>query len=142
MDCDGTHDPKYIPSLIKKTKFFDLIITSRFKNKKSLKDWPLYRKFLTSLRFYVTKFILNLNYDTSGAFRCFNTNKIKLNDIVYIKSNNYDYFFDSIYSLLEKKYSVYEVAINLPFRKLGRSKMSFFHITQYFYKLLLIKFRS
>jgi dolichol-phosphate mannosyltransferase len=142
MDCDGTHDPKYIPSLIKNAKFFDLIITSRFKSKNSLKDWPFYRKFLTSLRLHVTKFILNLPYDTSGAFRCFNTNKIKLNDIVSIKSNNYDYFFESIYYLLKKKYLIYEVAINLPFRKLGSSKMNLFHIIQYFYKLLLIKFKS
>lgn len=140
MDCDGTHDPKYIPKLIKKAKFFDLIITSRFKNKKSLKDWPSYRKFLTISRLYITKFILNLTYDTSGAYRCFNTNKIKLVDIISIKSNNYDYFFDSIYFLL-KKYSIYEVAINLPFRKLGKSKMNLFHIIQYLYKLLFLKLR-
>lgn len=142
MDCDGTHDPKYIPNLIKKSKFFDLIITSRFKNENSLNDWPVHRKFLTYLRLYITKFILNLNYDTSGAFRLINTNKIKLNDIISVKSNNYDYFFDSIYSLLNKKYSIYEIAIKLPYRKLGKSKMNLFHIIQYFLKLLFIKFRN
>ena len=34
MDCDGTHNPKYISSLLKKSKYFDMVITSRFKKKK------------------------------------------------------------------------------------------------------------
>jgi dolichol-phosphate mannosyltransferase len=140
MDCDGTHNPKYIPNLIEKSKFFDLIITSRFKRKNSLKDWPAYRKFLTTLRLNITKLFLNLNYDTSGAFRCFKRNKIKLIDILSVKSNNYDFFLESIYHLIKKNYSIYEVPTNLPFRKLGKSKMNFLHIIQYLFKLILIRF--
>ena len=47
MDADGTHDPKYIRELIKLSDQFDLIITNRFINPKSIKDWPLFRKILT-----------------------------------------------------------------------------------------------
>jgi hypothetical protein len=91
---------------------------------------------------YLTKFVLGIDYDTSGAFRCFNTSKINLIDLISVKSNNYDFFFESIYALLRKNYSIYEISINLPFRKLGKSKMSLLHIIQYFYKLLILRFSS
>ena len=46
MDADGTHDPKYLKSLIQKSKKFDYVITSRFKKKGLIKDWPLSRKLI------------------------------------------------------------------------------------------------
>lgn len=139
MDCDGTHDPKYIPILLKSSKLYDMVITTRFKKVSSLKSWPYYRKMLTFLRFYLSKLILNLNFDSSGAFRCFRTMKIDLKDITSIKSNNYDFFLESIF-FLKNKYSINEVPIKLPFRTLGKSKMTYFHILQYLYKLFLLKF--
>ena len=36
MDCDGTHNPKYIPRMLEKSKFYDIIITSRFKKNNSI----------------------------------------------------------------------------------------------------------
>ena len=58
------------------SKKSDLVLTTRFKSKNSLKDWPIFRKFLTYLRLKLTKFILNMDYDASGAYRCFKTKKI------------------------------------------------------------------
>ena len=102
MDCDGTHDPKYIPNLLNKSKYYDMVITSRFKKKNSLKDWPIHRKFLTTSRLYLTKMILNMHHDTSGAFRCFKTSKINLTDILSVESNNYDFFLKVFIICLKK----------------------------------------
>ena len=33
MDCDGTHDPRYLLDLIKESNFNDFVITTRFKKK-------------------------------------------------------------------------------------------------------------
>ena len=79
MDCDGTHDPKYLKILIQKSKSYDYVITSRFKKKGLIKDWPLSRKLITYLRHIFVKIFLGMNYDASGAYRCFFTKKIKLN---------------------------------------------------------------
>jgi dolichol-phosphate mannosyltransferase len=140
MDSDGTHDPKYIPEILDKSNKYDIVITSRFSKKKSLSDWPAHRKFLTYLRLLICKLMLNIDLDASGAFRCFSTKKIELNDLIKIKSNHYDYFFESIYVLSKKKYLFYEVPIKLPYRKLGESKMNFLHIVISVISLLRIKF--
>ena len=128
MDADGTHDPKYIPILIKKSKDYDIVTTSRFKKADSLVDWPLHRKILTYIRLLITKILIGINFDASGAFRCFETKKMPLNDIIGVKSNHYDYFLESLYIIFKKKYSIYEVPIKLSYRKLGKSKMSITHI--------------
>ncbi len=141
MDADGTHDPKYIKELINLSDEFDLIITNRFINPKSLKDWPLFRKILTSIRFYLINILLNFNYDSSGAYRCYNVKKIKINDILLAKDNSYSFFWESIFHLHKKNYSIKQISVNLPYRKLGSSKMksqdiiySLFYLFKYFIK--------
>ena len=125
MDSDGTHDPKYIKKILSKIKKFDLITTSRFKSKKSLKNWPLLRIVLTNIRHLLIKFFLGMPFDASGAYRCYNLKKIKYKDILLAKDNGYSFFWESIFILHKKNYSIYEVPIELPYRKIGSSKMRF-----------------
>ena len=143
MDADGTHDPKYIKNLLKFSKNFDLISTNRFINKNSLIEWPIQRRFLTRVRYYLINILLNMTYDSSGAFRCYNTKKIKLIDILDAKNNGYSFFWESLYLLNKKKYSIKEIPIYLPYRQVGSSKMtmgdiigSLLYLFKYFFKNL------
>jgi dolichol-phosphate mannosyltransferase len=140
MDADGTHDTKYIRKLLKYSNNYHMIITSRFKDKNSLSDWPLNRKILTYTRLILCKIFLGMNLDASGAFRCFYTKKISLQHLIGANSNHYDYFFESIYILLCNNYSIYELPIRMPIRKLGKSKMNLLHILFAIVTLLKIKF--
>jgi len=141
MDADGTHDPKYIKKMFKESNNFHLVITNRFIRSNSLYDWPLFRKILTTIRFYLINILLNFNYDSSGAYRCYNVKKIKINDILLAKDLSYSFFWESIYHLHKKKYLIKQIAVNLPFRKTGSSKMklkdiiySLFYLFFYFIK--------
>ena len=78
--------------MIKYSKKFDYILTSRFKKNDLIKDWPLLRKFITYTRHVLVKLFLGMNYDASGAFRCFYTKKIKLRDILEAENNEYAFF--------------------------------------------------
>ncbi len=135
MDADGSHNPKYIKPMIKALSHSDYVITSRFKKQNSLKEWPLSRKLITYTRHLFIKFFLNIDFDASGAFRCFKTNKIKLNDILTAKNNDYAFFWEITYKLNKKGYTIYEVPVELIWRKLGKSKMKISHI---FYSLIYL----
>ena len=124
MDADGTHNPKYIKNLLKYSTKYDLISTNRFEKKDSLIEWPIHRRFLTKIRFYLINILLNINYDSSGAYRCYNAKNIKLNDILIAKNDGYSFFWESLYLLNKKKYSIKEIPIYLPYRKVGSSKMT------------------
>jgi len=136
MDADGTHDPKYFKQMISKSKKFDCVITSRFKKPNLLKDWPLSRKILTYSRHFAVKFFLGIDYDSSGAYRCFRVKKIKLQDILSSKYNDYAFFWELTYNLHKKNYSIFEVPVELVFRKLGKSKMRLKHIINSLFYLL------
>ena len=124
MDSDGTHDPLYISDMLNllEAKKCQITSTNRFLDKDSLKSWIMWRKFLTSLRHFIIKFMLNIKFDSSGAFRGYLVNEVKLEDILKAKNNSYSFFWESIF-ILSKKYKIKEIPINLPARLSGNSKM-------------------
>ena len=138
MDGDGTHDPKYLNKITHNSDRYDLVLTNRFLVKNSLKTWPLLRVILTHTSHLLLKNLLGLKHDTSGAFRLFNTKKIKLKDLLLANDNDYAYFWKSIFYLKKKKYNIGEIPIILPARITGSSKMSLWHIIRGVY--LLFKF--
>ena len=138
MDCDGTHDPKYFSKLINNSKKYDYVITSRFKNKKLIRDWPITRKFITYARHFFVSLLLKIKFDASGAYRCFKTEKIKLNDILSVKNNEYAFFWEITYLLNKKGYKIFEIPVRLIYRKLGKSKMKIWHIYHSIFYLLKI----
>ncbi len=142
MDADGTHDPKYIKFLIEKLKNFDMITTSRFLEKNSLKGWPLFRVFLTTLRHLTISLLLSIPYDSSGAFRCINCKKVALIDLILSKNDSYSYFWESIFILHNKKYRIGQISVQLPYRKIGSSKMEMKDIFSAVYYLMIVFFKK
>jgi dolichol-phosphate mannosyltransferase len=147
MDADGTHNPKYIPSLLRHVKKNSIVITNRFLSKNSINDWPFSRRLLTTIRYHLINFTLGICYDTSGAFRCYDLKIVKKKDILAAIDNGYSFFWESIFLLHIKKYKIYEISVDLPFRKLGSSKMkisdilsSLVFLLYYFLKRLFLKY--
>ena len=69
--------------------------------------------------------------------------RIKLNDLLKAKNNGYSFFWESLY-LLNKKYSIKEIPVYLPYRKVGNSKMtikdivgSLLYLLKYFLKKII-----
>lgn len=136
MDGDGTHDPKYLKTIIRKNLNSDITITNRFLKKNSLNSWPIIRILITNIRHYLVYFLLGIKFDSSGAFRCINAQKVKIKDLIYVRENDYTYFWKSIF-YLNLKYKINEIPIYLPSRKLGNSKMRIKHVIYSFISLLL-----
>jgi len=139
MDSDGTHHPKYINQMLKilLKKKFDIISTNRFIKKNSLDNWTWWRKILTKIRFLIIGKLLKINFDSSGAFRCYNTDKVKLKDLLSAKNNSYSFFWESTFLLNRRNYKIFEIPINLPARLAGSSKMEILDIFSALLYLLL-----
>lgn len=143
MDCDGTHNPKYINKMLEIAKLenYPIITTNRFLNKNSLKDWAIWRILLTNFRHFLIRLLLNIQLDSSGAFRLYKTREIKINHILLAKNPSYSFFWESIF-ILTKKYKIKEIAINLPGRLTGSSKMNFGEIFKALRYLLIFFIRN
>ena len=141
LDCDGTHDPKYINNMLKKIKGNDMVITNRFAKKNSLKEWNIYRKLITSMRHIFVCSIFGVDLDSSGAFRIYDTKKIKISDILKAKADGYSFFTESTI-ILNKLYKIGQIPILLPKRYSGYSKMRLTDIVIGFFDILILYLKN
>ena len=141
MDCDGTHDPKYINKMIKDIKNKEIVITNRFAKNNSLKQWDIHRKLITTLRHIFVTFIFKTNLDSSGAFRLYNIKKVKLKNILLAKSNGYSFFTESTV-ILNKLHKIDQIPILLPKRYSGYSKMKITDVVFGFFYIIFLYFKK
>lgn len=123
MDSDFTHPPSHIRRLINVAKDYDVVVGSRYLRKKSLVGWNFYRKALTQIGHFVTRIILGMNYDASGAFRLYRLDKIPKEIFNLVTSKSYSFFPESLYILDFNGLKIGEIPIKLPPRTYGHSKM-------------------
>jgi dolichol-phosphate mannosyltransferase len=123
LDADFTHKPKDILNLMKAGTDADIIVGSRYLSRGSLSEWNMLRKVLTITAHVLTKRLLGMPYDATGAFRLYNLDKIPQGIFKLIESKGYSFFFESLFILFVNKISIKEVPIKLPARTYGSSKM-------------------
>ncbi len=142
MDCDFTHLPEYIPAFIDYSSDYDVVIGTRFKLKESMEEWSYFRKFLTNAGHALTKYLLRMPYDASGAYRLYRLDKIPLAVFDLATSSGYSFFFESLYILNMKKFKIKEVPIILPARSKGHSKMDFSEARKGIFYLFYFAFKA
>jgi dolichol-phosphate mannosyltransferase len=125
MDCDFTHSPTDIPRLLEKHVGHDVTLGSRYMQQDSLPGWNLLRRSLTFFGHFLTHQLLGMTYDATGAFRAYRLTKIPQNLFDLVKAPGYSFFFESLFILNLNGFSIGELAIVLPARTYGHSKMSF-----------------
>ena len=138
MDCDGTHNPTYITFMLKLLKSYDVVNTNRFNYKNGINKWALHRQILTKIRHFLVSYLLDLRFDSSGGFRCYNLKKINLNHCLEASHDGYSFLWESLFILKEKKYKIKDINVILPKRSLGFSKMKFLDVLDGFFYLIRI----
>ena len=123
MDCDFTHSPVDIPRLFAALSGSDVVVGSRWVQADSLNEWSAFRKFLTSLGHFLTRDLLKVPFDATGAFRVYDLTRIPRHIFTRVTAKGYAFFFESLFLLIRNDYRVREIPIVLPKRTYGHSKM-------------------
>jgi dolichol-phosphate mannosyltransferase len=124
MDCDFTHAPSDIPAMMAATEKSDVAVGSRWLQRDSLPGWNLFRRLMTAGGHFLTRRVLNVPQDASGAFRCYRLDRIPREVFPLAKSPGYAFFYESLFVLNRNRFNIAEVPIVLPARTYGHSKMS------------------
>ena len=127
--------------MVKDIQNKEIVITNRFTKNDSLKQWDIHRKLITTLRHLFVTFIFKTNLDSSGAFRFYNTDKVKLKKILLAKSDGYSFFTESTV-ILNKFYKIDQIPILLPKRYSGYSKMKLTDVVFGFFYIILLYFKN
>ena len=124
LDCDFTHSPSDIPGLLDNLKDHDVVVGSRWIRPDSLPGWNVFRRIMTGGGHILTKALLGLQEDASGAFRGYRLEHIDRKIFSLIRSKGYAFFFESLFILKTNDCAIKQVPIVLPARTYGNSKMT------------------
>jgi dolichol-phosphate mannosyltransferase len=124
MDCDFTHTPADLLKMLAAFPGNDVTVGSRHLRHESLPGWTRWRKLLTGAGHLLTKYLLRMPYDATGAFRVYRLTAIPRGLFDLVRSRGYAFFFESLYVLHRNRFKINEVPIVLPARAAGHSKMS------------------
>lgn len=125
MDADFSHDPKYMPDLIRNLADNDLVIGSRYIKDGGVKNWPLKRRFLSRLGNLYAKIILHtaVNDNTAG-FMAIKTGFLRQIDLNTIRGQGYAFLMELKYIFFVRGAKIKEMPIIFVERILGESKIS------------------
>jgi dolichol-phosphate mannosyltransferase len=125
MDADFSHDPRYLPLLLRAGEQADLVLGSRYVPGGGVRDWGLARRMISRGGGLYARTILGVGIrDLTGGFKCIRREVLERIDLQSVRAEGYVFQIEVTYRALLAGFRVEEVPIVFSDRTLGRSKMS------------------
>jgi dolichol-phosphate mannosyltransferase len=126
MDCDFSHDPKYLPLLLEEARRgADLVLGSRYVAGGGTENWGPMRRAISQGGSLYARTILGVRVrDLTGGFKCFRRTLLEAIDLASVSAQGYGFQIEMTYRALKAGYRVVEVPIIFVDRRVGQSKMS------------------
>jgi len=125
MDADFSHDPKYIPLMLKKIENADLVIGSRNVPGGGIENRSLFRNILTKCGALYCRVLLKCPImDFTGGYNMWRKNTLEKIVLQEIVCRGYSFQIEMKYKTHKKGCRITEIPIIFPDRKKGQSKMS------------------
>ena len=124
-DADGSHQPEYLPAMLKRLETADAVKGSRYVKGGSTKGWPVHRELLSRGGNLWTRLMLGLKVkDATGGFTAWRAATLRGIDLDGVEAAGYGFQVDLVWRALRNGFKVAEVPIEFIEREYGDSKMS------------------
>jgi dolichol-phosphate mannosyltransferase len=126
MDADLSHDPKYLPEMIRiAAAGADLVIGSRYLNGISVVNWPLRRIILSQFANFYIRTVTGLHMrDITTGYRCWRRESLARLPLERIVSDGYAFLLDVTFMAAAAGLTIVESPIIFIERRIGASKLS------------------
>ena len=126
MDCDFSHDPKYLPELLGAARAgADLVLGSRWVDGGGTENWGVGRKIISRGGSFYARTILGIGIrDVTGGFKCFRRKVLESLPLDGVRTQGYGFQIEMTYRAIKAGFRVVEVPIVFVDRRVGQSKMS------------------
>ena len=125
MDADFSHDPKYLPHLLRAIQDADLVLGSRYRDGVNVINWPISRLLLSLGANQYARWVTGLPLsDSTGGFKCFRRQVLEAIDLERVRSNGYSFQIEMSFRAWKKGFRLGEVPIVFTDRVEGQSKMN------------------
>jgi len=143
MDADFSHNPHYLPQMIKKIEHFDFVVGSRYIPGGGINGWGFFRRFISLAGSLYAKAILGLPiHDLTGGFNTWRRKPLENINLNNIRSEGYSFQIELKYKALIKGFRCLEFPIIFENRFRGKSKISKKIILEAIYRVWQLKIKS
>ncbi|MBW2231211.1 MAG: polyprenol monophosphomannose synthase [Deltaproteobacteria bacterium] len=124
MDGDFSHNPKYLPEMLKAMDKHDMVIGSRYVAGGGVENWPWYRRLLSASANFYARTLLRLDVrDCTAGFRGYSREVLETVDPFQIRSSGYSFLEEMVWRVARCGFSAGEIPILFEQRKAGSSKI-------------------
>ena len=126
MDADFSHDPQHLPQFLDSIENADLVIGSRYRDKRvTVVNWPIGRLLLSYFANVYARFVTGLPiFDTTAGYKCFRRKVLESIDLNDVRSNGYAFQIEMHFRVWRQNFRIVEIPIVFVDRTEGSSKMS------------------
>ncbi|MEJ7592868.1 MAG: glycosyltransferase [Planctomycetaceae bacterium] len=125
LDADFSHNPKYIPDLIRLMSQCDVAIGSRYVRGGGVAGWTRGRKLMSQSINIWARMCLDLpTQDNSGSFRCYRVSKLAEIDWPLTMAKGYAFQEEVLYRCQRVKCRMAEIPIIFEDRRFGTTKIN------------------
>lgn len=125
MDADLSHDPKYLPIILKELEEKDFVIGSRYVKDGGVKNWGWHRVLLSKFgNIYARVLSKSKIHDLTSGFTGYRAEALRKIDFSKINSDGYAFLIELKKTLEDNGATVKEIPIIFPERENGVSKLS------------------
>lgn len=126
MDADFSHDPQHIPQFLASVENADLVLGSRYRDRKvTVVNWPIGRLMLSYFANVYARTVTGLDvFDATGGYKCFRRKVLEAIDLNDVRSNGYAFQIEMSFRAWRKGFRIVEIPIVFVDRTEGSSKMS------------------
>ena len=124
MDCDFSHNPKYLPSMLAALERYDTVIGSRYVDGGGVQNWPLHRRMLSAFANFYARTLLRLSVrDCTAGFRGYRREVLETIEPFEIRSSGYSFLEETAWRVTRCGFEIGEIPIIFEQRKAGASKI-------------------
>jgi dolichol-phosphate mannosyltransferase len=124
MDADLSHDPAYLPEMLKLLGSHDVVIGSRYVTGGGTRNWGIHRKLLS---WFANKFAAALlqipAHDITSGYRLYRRNALEWIRTTEVKSTGYSFLGELLYRAYRSGARIAEYPIVFHDRTMGVSKL-------------------
>ena len=125
IDCDFSHDPTALPSLLDASAHADVVIGSRYIPGGAIPNWAFSRRLLSRSGNRYASFALGLKVaDATAGYRVYSAHALEAIGFSNVRADGYGFQIEMTYRARRAGLAIVEVPISFSDRERGESKMS------------------
>ncbi len=142
MDADLSHDPAFLPAMLRRIENCDLVLGSRYTRGVAVVNWDLKRLILSKSANRYVQIVAGIPAtDATGGFKCWRRETLEAIGLSEVFSNGYMFQIEMTTKAIKMGFRVEEEPIVFYERNLGRSKMDLPIICEALWRVWKLRFR-